>query len=203
MRLYPKGELVSNETAEVQKANRTLTQYASTVNGNLTGINFGPDTIRAGEVQQGTFQTTTIVTDDTDIILSNAEINGGVYIIPQYTQTIEWEDGMVIGAINITYRKWDSTVPTTVTIDTSTPNWVRWYLYVDGNVVAETDRIFTRDYTVCLPFAFPVIAGSHQVAIGVETVEFSATDAVIASIPFPTYQMIILHSHQHFRNVKR
>ncbi len=203
MRLYPKGELVENETAEVQKANKTITPYAATVNGSLTGINFGPDTIQLGEAAVGTFQETTIFTDVTPRYLTNGDITNGAYIIPEYIQDIEWEDGIVTGAINVTYRKYDSTIPTTSSVYTTTPNFVRWFLYVDGNVVAETDRIYTRDYTLCLPFAFPITAGNHQVALGVQAVEFTATDAVIAGVPQPTYQMYLLGTHQHFRNVRR
>lgn len=203
MRIYPSGEFINNETIEAQKTNKSLTSAAATVNGSLTGINFAPETVVNGEQAIGTFQTTTIFEDAGPHYLTNGDINGGIYIVPQYTQTITWEDGMVVGALNIVYRKWDSSIPTTLTFKDITPNFVRWFLYVDGNIVAETDRIYTRDYTICLPFAFQTTAGSHEISVGIEATEFSATDAIVAGVAQPTYQMYLGYAQMHFRNVKR
>ena len=55
MRLYPKGQFEDFETADSLKNNKVLNGYAEIVNGNLTGINFGPDTIRREERAVETF----------------------------------------------------------------------------------------------------------------------------------------------------
>lgn len=200
MRLYPKGEFSQNEVADSIKNNQILNSYASVVNGGLTGINFGPDSVRRDQRGTATFYKTHVFTGTSTTNLTNANINGGTYIIPALEQTVALEDGWVVGAINITYEKWGPT--SNVTNDLpggGTPNYVRWIVFLDGNVVAETDRIFTRFYTVNLPFAFPTTAGNHTISIGVETVEFSETDNPTSN----TRQLSIYNYHNFYRNIKR
>ena len=200
MRFYPKGEFGSLETFDAVKSNQMLNGYASIVNGGLTGINFGPNVIRREERADETFYKTNVFTGTSTINLTNAEINGGIYIIPGLTQSFEVDDGMVVGALNITYEKWGPTSNVTVDLPAGgTPNYSRWFVYLDGNVVAETDRIFTRFFTVNLPFAFNTTAGTHTLSIGVETVEFSETDNPTNN----TRQLTIYNYHNFYRNIKR
>lgn len=200
MRFYPKGEFSQNEVADSIKNNQILNHYASIVNGGLTGINFGPDSVRREQRGTEAFYSTEVFTGTSTINLTNAEINGGTYIIPQLDEVVSLEEGWVVGSINITYEKWGPTNNTTNDLPAGgTPNYSRWIVFLDGNVVAETDRVFTRFYTINLPFAFPTTAGEHRISVGVESVEFAETDNPTNN----SRQLSIYNYHNIFRNIKR
>lgn len=197
MRLYPKGQFEDFETADSLKNNKVLNGYAEIVNGNLTGINFGPDTIRREERAVETFYKTTIFTDASTISLTDEEIKGGPYIIPEYSQDIEFEDGVVIGAINITYTRFQYEDYNPLYPLSFPDIYVRYIVYLDGNIVAETDRLYNKFYSINLPFMFQTTAGPHRIEIGI------VSNSVFPNDGTGRNQVQLYNTHQFFRNIKR
>ena len=200
MRLYPKGQFQDYETADSIKNNKVLNGYADVVNGNLTGINFGHDTIRREERANQTFYKVDVFTDTTPITLQGEQIRGGIYIIPEYTQYIEFKDGVVIGGLNLSFLKYGYEEYNPLYPIAFGDNYVRFYLYLDGNVVAETDRLYNRNYTINLPFMFQTTAGTHTIQVGVKALAFGRGEMDSAN---GKDQMEIYGTHQFYRNIIR
>lgn len=208
MRLYPNGQYVENETLTSHKHNKMLNAYAEVVNGNLTGINFGPEVIpnNTNKLKPNTFNKTHIATDASATTLTKGDINGGITILSSYTQYFELKEGWAIGALNFGFTRYaeeDPELPYYEPAPEGAAVGVRVFLLMNGNVIAETDRITGRTFTAHLPFAVPCITSQATFEVGIKTFETIGNSEYAQQGGTGDEQVRIFTYHLHVRNKKR
>jgi len=208
MRLYPNGQYAENETITSHKHNKMLNNAAEVVNGNLTGINFPPLLIpnNTNKLKANAFNKTHIATDASTTTLEKNDINGGINIISTYTQTFEMKEGFAVGALNFGFTRYaeeDPELPYYEPAPEGAAVGVRVFLLMDGNVIAESDRITGRTFTVHLPFAVPCITAQSSFEVGIKTFETTGDSEKINQGGTGLEQVAVFAYHLHVRNKKR
>ena len=208
MRLYPNGQYTENETLTSNKHNRMLNAYAEVVAGSLTGINFGPHVIPANtnKLAPAVFNKTYIATDASTVTLNKGDINGGINIVTDFTQTFELKEGWVFGALNFGFTRYgeeDPELPYYEPAPEGAAVGVRVFLLLNGNIIAETDRITGRTFTAHLPFAVPCITSQGTFEVGIKTFETTGDSEKAAQGGTGEEQVNIFAYHLHVRNKKR
>jgi hypothetical protein len=164
---FPNSAIEANHTLDAEQVNAELRAAFGIVNGQLDRENIPHDVIGSSKLVADSINGFDLVQSNTATTYNNGDVGRGWFTIPVTHLDVTTSEGMLRGCFTGTIRRFPA--------DNAENFFWRVGIFVDDQLVAETDCIYMYMMGLNLSFAIPITPGAHTVDVAFKGYVFAAT----------------------------